>query len=151
MALFTLFGLLFNQRDYQNNIEDTVYNPENAIIEVHYLENNTYHKEIKPTEQKTKSQIALQQASEKLDCSQSNLKNKKQFKGILINKADNWYIESCNKEVLVQINASLINQLKRNNALDNNIIQGDLLAFKHNSNGEIIAMIKSDNLLQCQG
>jgi hypothetical protein len=52
---------------------------------------------------------------------------------------------------LVQVNASLLQQLQRNNALDNNISQGDLLAFKHNANGEIIALIKTDNLLQCQG
>jgi hypothetical protein len=140
VALFTLFSLYFNQKDYLNSAEEIVYTP--SITEIHYLDNNSYHKKIK---------YAHQQAKEQLAKAQSILNSQKQLRGKLINKADDWYIESCNKEILVQVNASLLQQLQRNNALDNNISQGDLLAFKHNDNGEIIALMKTDNLLQCQG
>ena len=149
VALCTLFTLFFNQEEYINQIDEVVYSPTNALIEVHYVEENTYHKKIKTIAQNSESLLALKQANEKRVQSQSNLKKYHEFKGVLVNKADNWYIESCNKGLLVQINASLLNQLKYNKALDANIVQGDLLAFKHNSNGEIIALIKSDNPLQC--
>jgi len=142
IALFTLFSLYFNQEDYLNNTEEVVYIPTNSITEIHYLEKNSYHKKIK---------YGHQQAKEQLAKAQSMLNSQKQLRGKLINKADDWYIESCNKEILVQVNASLLQQLQRNNALDNNISQGDLLAFKHNDNGEIIALMKTDNRLQCQG
>ena len=151
VALFTLFTLFFNQEEYINQIDEVVYSPTNALIEVHYVEENTYHKKIKTIAQNSESLLALKQANEKRVQSQSNLKKYHEFKGVLVNKADNWYIESCNKDILVQVNASLLQQLQRNNALDNNISQGDLLAFKHNNNGEIIALIKTDNLQQCQG
>ncbi|MBU2969638.1 hypothetical protein KO527_09800 [Pseudoalteromonas sp. C2R02] len=140
VALFTLFSLYYNQKDYLNSTEEIVYIP--SITEIHYLEKNSYHKKIK---------YAHQQAKEQLAKAQSILNSQKQLRGKLINKADDWYIESCNKDILVQVNASLLQQLQRNNALDNNISQGDLLAFKHNDNGEIIALIKTDNLQQCHG
>jgi len=150
VALFTLFGLLFNQRYYQNNAENIVYIPTNSIIEVHYLDKNMYHKEIKHSDKKTKSQLARQLANKQFTESKSRLESYNQLKGRLINKADDWYIESCNKQVLVQVNASLLQQLQRHNALDNTIKQGDLLAFKHNANGEIIALLKIDNHQQCK-
>jgi len=141
VALFTLFSLYFNQEDYLNSTEKAVITSTNTVIEIHYLEKNSYHKKIT---------YAHKQAKEQLEKAKTTLNTQKQLRGRLINKADDWYIESCNKEVLVQVNASLLKQLKSNNALDNSITQGDLLAFKHNSAGEIIALVKTNNIKQCQ-
>ncbi|SFB83654.1 hypothetical protein [Pseudoalteromonas denitrificans] len=142
IALFTLFNLYFNEQAYLTSPEINVKSAKISITEIHYLEKNTYHKKIKYSHQQAKEQLA--QAKE-------TLKNQVLFRGRLINKADDWYIASCNKEILVQVNASLLQQLKTNKTLDNNIAQGDLLAFKHNSKGEIIALLKTDNMQQCRG
>ena len=71
-------------------MKSSIY-PTNAIIEVHYLEKNSYHKKIK---------YAHQQAEEQLAKAQSMHNSQKQLRGKLINKADDWYIESCNKDII---------------------------------------------------
>lgn len=60
--------------------------------------------------------------------------------GTLVKVDNDWYIASCNDEVLVQIKQSLLSDLKERHAVENNINTGDMLAMAHNGKGEIIAL-----------
>ena len=60
--------------------------------------------------------------------------------GKLIKVDGDWYIASCNKEVLVQIKQSLLSDLKGKHAVESGINTGDMLAMAHNGKGQIIAL-----------
>ena len=60
--------------------------------------------------------------------------------GTLVKVDNDWYIASCNDEVLVQIKHSLLNDLKGKHAVESNINTGDMLAMAHNGKGQIIAL-----------
>lgn len=140
VAIFGFFVLMWQQ----NNIAQQP-NEQLAVkidmIEVHYLEQQQYQKQLK---------YASNQALDQLEQAQQTLKHRKLIAGKLVNKADDWYIASCHEQLLVQIHTSVLSQLKQDHALDLNIEQGDLLAFKQNDKGEIIALLKGDSGLSCQ-
>jgi len=70
--------------------------------------------------------------------------------GTLVKVDSNWYIASCNDEVLVQIKHSLLSDLKGKHAVESNINTGDMLAMAHNSKGQIIALKHAGNgIRQC--
>ena len=60
--------------------------------------------------------------------------------GTLVKVDKDWYIASCNDEVLVQIKRSLLSDLKGKHAVESNINTGDMLAMAHNGKGQIIAL-----------
>ena len=60
--------------------------------------------------------------------------------GTLVKVDKDWYIASCNDEVLVQIKQSLLRDLKGKHAVESNINTGDMLAMAHNGRGQIIAL-----------
>lgn len=60
--------------------------------------------------------------------------------GTLVKVDNDWYIASCNDEVLVQIKHSLLSDLKGKHAVESNINKGDMLAMAHNGKGQIIAL-----------
>ncbi|PKH90538.1 MULTISPECIES: hypothetical protein [unclassified Pseudoalteromonas] len=60
--------------------------------------------------------------------------------GTLVKVDNDWYIVSCNDEVLVQIKHSLLSDLKGKHAVESNINTGDMLAMAHNGKGQIIAL-----------
>ena len=60
--------------------------------------------------------------------------------GTLVKAGNDWYITSCNDEVLVQIKHSLLSDLKGKHAVESNINTGDMLAMAHNGKGQIIAL-----------
>jgi len=60
--------------------------------------------------------------------------------GTLVKVDNDWYIASCNDEVLVQIKHSLLSDLKGKHAVESNINTGDMLAMAHNGKGQIIAL-----------
>ena len=60
--------------------------------------------------------------------------------GTLVKIDNDWYIASCNDEVLVQIKHSLLSDLKGKHAVESNINTGDMLAMAHNGKGQIIAL-----------
>ncbi|MDQ2043203.1 hypothetical protein NRL14_05590 [Pseudoalteromonas sp. 20-92] len=60
--------------------------------------------------------------------------------GTLVKVDNDWYIASCNDEVLVQIKQSLLNDLKGRHAVESDINMGDMLAMAHNGKGQIIAL-----------
>ncbi len=60
--------------------------------------------------------------------------------GTLVKVDNDWYIASCNDEVLVQIKQSLLRDLKGKHAVESNINKGDMLAMAHNGRGQIIAL-----------
>ena len=60
--------------------------------------------------------------------------------GTLVKVDNDWYIASCNDEVLVQIKQSLLSDLKGKHAVESNINTGDTLAMAHNGKGQIIAL-----------
>lgn len=60
--------------------------------------------------------------------------------GTLVKVDNDWYIASCNDEILVQIKQSLLSDLKERHAVENNINTGDMLAMAHNGKGQIIAL-----------
>ncbi|WP_024607633.1 hypothetical protein [Pseudoalteromonas sp. TAB23] len=60
--------------------------------------------------------------------------------GTLVKVDSDWYIASCNDEMLVQIKQSLLSDLKGKHAVESNINTGDMLAMAHNGKGQIIAL-----------
>ncbi|KAA1158424.1 hypothetical protein [Pseudoalteromonas distincta] len=60
--------------------------------------------------------------------------------GTLVKVDNDWYIASCNDEVLVQIKHSLLSDLKGKHAVESDINTGDMLAMAHNGKGQIIAL-----------
>lgn len=60
--------------------------------------------------------------------------------GTLVKVDNDWYITSCNKEVLVHIKQSLLSDLKGRHAVESNINTGDMLAMAHNGKGQIIGL-----------
>ena len=60
--------------------------------------------------------------------------------GTLVKVDNDWYIASCNDEVLVQIKQSLLSDLKGRHAVESNINTGDMLAMAHNGKGQIVAL-----------
>ena len=60
--------------------------------------------------------------------------------GTLVKVDNDWYIASCNDEVLVQIKHSLLSDLKGKHAVESDINTGDILAMAHNGKGQIIAL-----------
>lgn len=72
--------------------------------------------------------------------------------GTLVKVDNDWYIASCNDEVLVQIKQSLLSDLKGKHAVESNINTGDILAMAHNSKGQIIALKHArDGVKVCRG
>ncbi len=70
--------------------------------------------------------------------------------GTLVKVGNDWYIASCNDEVLVQIKRSLLSDLKGKHAVESNINTGDMLAMAHNGKGQIIALKHAGNgVRQC--
>jgi len=65
--------------------------------------------------------------------------------GTLVKVDNDWYIASCNDEVLVQIKQSLLSDLKGKHAVESNINTGDMLAMAHNGKGQIIALKHAGN------
>lgn len=60
--------------------------------------------------------------------------------GTLVKVDNDWYIASCNDEVLVQIKQSLLSDLKGRHAVESNINTGDMLAMAHNGKGQIVGL-----------
>ncbi|NMP02855.1 hypothetical protein HHE94_09010 [Pseudoalteromonas arctica] len=60
--------------------------------------------------------------------------------GTLVKVDNDWYIASCNDEVLVQIKQSLLSDLKGKHAVESGLNTGDMLAMAHNGKGQIIAL-----------
>ncbi|KAA1150378.1 hypothetical protein [Pseudoalteromonas fuliginea] len=60
--------------------------------------------------------------------------------GTLVKVDNDWYIVSCNDEVLVQIKHSLLSDLKGKHAVESGLNTGDMLAMAHNGKGQIIAL-----------
>ena len=60
--------------------------------------------------------------------------------GTLVKVDNDWYIASCNDEVLVQIKYSLLSDLKGKHAVESDLNTGDMLAMAHNGKGQIIAL-----------
>ncbi|TMO09065.1 hypothetical protein [Pseudoalteromonas sp. S558] len=60
--------------------------------------------------------------------------------GTLVKVDNDWYIASCNDEVLVQIKHSLLSDLKGKHAVESGLNTGDILAMAHNGKGQIIAL-----------
>ena len=72
--------------------------------------------------------------------------------GTLVKVDNDWYIASCNDEVLVQIKHSLLNDLKGKHAVESGINTGDILAMAHNGKGQIIALKHAgDGVKMCRG
>ncbi len=60
--------------------------------------------------------------------------------GTLVKVDNDWFIASCNDEVLVQIKQSLLSDLKGRHAVESNINTGDMLAMTLNGKGQIVAL-----------
>ena len=64
--------------------------------------------------------------------------------GTLVKVDNDWYIASCNDEVLVHIKQSLLSDLKGKHAVESSISTGDMLAMAHNGKGQIIGLKHAD-------
>ncbi|KPZ55464.1 hypothetical protein [Pseudoalteromonas sp. P1-7a] len=60
--------------------------------------------------------------------------------GTLVKVDNDWFIASCNDEVLVQIKQSLLSDLKGKHAVESGLNTGDMLAMAHNGKGQIVAL-----------
>jgi hypothetical protein len=72
------------------------------------------------------------------------------FTGKLIAKGDDWFIESCDESLLVQIKSSAIAALSEKPTLEQKLTPGDWLDLTQNAQGELIALHKGVKPKQCQ-
>ena len=135
-ALGLLAFIVLNSNNVINTAPKTVLN----TIDIHDYSFITTH-EIDQTGSYTS---AITQQKHALDTQLANDLRRHQQRhieyGTLVKVDNDWYIASCNDEVLVQIKQSLLSDLKGRHAVESNINTGDMLAMAHNGKGQIIAL-----------
>ncbi|MFP3426702.1 hypothetical protein [Pseudoalteromonas sp. SIMBA_162] len=135
-ALGLLAFIVLNSNNVINTAPKTVLN----TIDIHDYSFITTHE----IDQTGSYASAITQQKRALDTQLANDLRRHQQRhieyGTLVKVDNDWYIASCNDEVLVQIKQSLLSDLKERHAVENNINTGDMLAMAHNGKGEIIAL-----------
>lgn len=72
------------------------------------------------------------------------------FTGKLIAKGEDWFIESCDESLLVQLKSSALAALSQPPAFEQKINAGDWLDLTQNAQGQLIALNKTLKPKQCQ-
>ncbi len=68
--------------------------------------------------------------------------------GKLVMQQDDWFIESCDKTLLVKVKKSVLAQLKQQNKIDTQIQSGDWLQLDASDN-QLIALTRTHEPMQC--
>ena len=135
-ALGLLAFIVLNSNNVINTAPKTVLN----TIDIHDYSFITTHE----IDQTGSYASAITQQKRALDTQLANDLRRHQQRhieyGTLVKVDNDWYIASCNDEVLVQIKQSLLSDLKGRHAVESNINTGDMLAMAHNGKGQIIAL-----------
>jgi hypothetical protein len=135
-ALGLLAFIVINSNNIINTAPKTVLN----TIDIHDYSFITTHE----IDQTGSYASAITQQKRALDTQLANDLRRHQQRhieyGTLVKVDNDWYIASCNDEVLVQIKQSLLSDLKGRHAVESNINTGDMLAMAHNGKGQIIAL-----------
>ena len=135
-ALGLLAFIVLNSNNVINTAPKTVLN----TIDIHDYSFITTHE----IDQTGSYASAITQQKRALDTQLANDLRRHQQRhieyGTLVKVDNDWYIASCNDEVLVQIKQSLLSDLKTKHAVESGINIGDMLAIAHNGKGQIIAL-----------
>jgi hypothetical protein len=135
-ALGLLAFIVLNSNNVINTAPKTVLN----TIDIHDYSFITTHE----IDQTGSYASAITQQKRALDTQLANDLRRHQQRhieyGTLVKVDNDWYIASCNDEVLVQIKQSLLSDLKGRHAVESNINTGDMLAMAHNGIGQIVGL-----------
>ena len=135
-ALGLLAFIVLNSNNVINTAPKTVLN----TIDIHDYSFITTHE----IDQTGSYASAITQQKRALDTQLANDLRRHQQRhieyGTLVKVDNDWYIASCNDEVLVQIKQSLLSDLKGRHAVESNINTGDMLAMAHNGKGQIVGL-----------
>ena len=144
-ALGVFAFIVFDNNNSINTTPKTVHNTALNTIDIHDYSIIKTH-EINPSGSYTSS---ITEQKHALDSQLANDLRRHQQRhieyGMLVKVNNDWYIASCNDEVLVQIKQSLLSDLKGKHAVESNINTGDMLAMAHNGRGQIIALKHAGN------
>ncbi len=135
-ALGLLAFIVFDSNNVINTAPTTVLN----TIDIHDYSFITTHE----IDQTGSYASAITQQKRALDTQLANDLRRHQQRhieyGTLVKVDNDWYIASCNDEVLVQIKQSLLSDLKTKHAVESGINTGDMLAMAHNGKGQIVGL-----------
>ncbi|KTD96179.1 hypothetical protein [Pseudoalteromonas sp. H71] len=135
-ALGLLAFIVFDSNNVINTAPKTVLN----TIDIHDYSFITTHE----IDQTGSYASAITQQKRALDTQLANDLRRHQQRhieyGTLVKVDNDWYIASCNDEVLVQIKQSLLSDLKTKHAVESGINTGDMLAMAHNGKGQIVGL-----------
>ncbi|EAW26363.1 hypothetical protein ATW7_11721 [Alteromonadales bacterium TW-7] len=135
-ALGLLAFIVLNSNNVINTAPKTVLN----TIDIHDYSFITTHE----IDQTGSYASAITQQKHALDTQLANDLRRHQQRhieyGTLVKVDNDWYIASCNDEVLVQIKQSLLSDLKTKHAVESGINTGDMLAMAHNGKGQIVGL-----------
>jgi hypothetical protein len=146
-ALGLLAFIVLNSNNVINTAPKTVLN----TIDIHDYSFITTHE----IDQTGSYASAITQQKRALDTQLANDLRRHQQRhieyGTLVKVDNDWYIASCNDEVLVQIKQSLLSDLKTKHAVESDINTGDMLAMAHNGKGQIVGLKHAENgVKQCE-
>ncbi|MEL0639820.1 hypothetical protein V6260_04275 [Pseudoalteromonas aliena] len=149
-ALAVFAFIVFDNNNVINTEPKTVLNSVFNTIDIHDYSIIKTH-EINPSGSYTS---AITEQKHMLDTQHANSLRLHQQRhieyGTLVKVDNDWYIASCNDEVLVQIKQSLLSDLKGRHAVESDINMGDMLAMAHNGKGQIIGLKHAgDGFRQC--
>jgi len=138
LGVFAL--IVFDNNNVINTAPKAVLNTELNTIDIHDYSFIKTH-EINPSGSDASS---ITEKKHALDSQLANDLRRHQQRiveyGTLVKVDNDWYIASCNDEVLVQIKHSLLSDLKGKYAVESGLHTGDMLAMAHNGKGQIIAL-----------
>lgn len=139
-ALGVFAFIVFDNNDGINQAPKTVLNSEFNTIDIHDYSIIKTHE----INQAGSYASSINEQKHALDSQLANDLRRHQQRiveyGTLVKVDNDWYIASCNDEVLVQIKHSLLSDLKGKHAVESDINMGDMLAMAHNGKGQIIAL-----------
>ncbi|MEL0649309.1 hypothetical protein V6248_17915 [Pseudoalteromonas agarivorans] len=139
-ALGVFAFIVFDSSNGVNHVPKTVLNSSFKTIDIHDYSIIKTH-EINPSGSYTS---AITEQKHMLDTQHANSLRLHQQRhieyGTLVKVDNDWYIASCNDEVLVQIKQSLLSDLKGKHAVESGLNTGDMLAMAHNGKGQIVAL-----------
>jgi len=139
-ALGVFAFIVFDSSNGINHVPKTVLNSSFKTIDIHDYSIIKTH-EINPSGSYTSAITEQKHALDTLHANSLRLHQQRHIEyGTLVKVDNDWYIASCNDEVLVQIKQSLLSNLKGKHAVESNINTGDMLAMAHNGKGQIIAL-----------
>ena len=139
-ALGVFAFIVFDSSNGINYAPKTVLNSSFKTIDIHDYSIIKTH-EITPSGSYTSAITEQKHALDTQHANSLRLHQQRHIEyGTLVKVDNDWFIASCNDEVLVQIKQSLLSDLKGKHAVERGLNTGDMLAMAHNGKGQIVAL-----------